>query len=713
VSQAKPHLTTPTPDAQALEVGLRKQAAIRHAIYWIGAIVAALHLVMNFTNLFSTQWQATLHFVGLGLLCVLLYPPRRSEQMATSRLWLTVDIVFGLVVITATLWLIASEDAIYARGVNLTASEQLLAMVTIIGAIEFTRRTTGWIIPALIVISLTYVVWWGDWLNNVFRFGGLSQETLLFRSVFGDDALFGNIAQISVSFVFMFILFGAFLLRSGAGDFVIAMARALAGRVVGGPGLVAVIASGLTGTISGSSIANTVSTGVVTIPLMKRAGFPARFAAGVESAASTGGQLMPPIMGAGAFVMASYTQISYTHIVLVAFLPALLYFLSVAFFVRIEAKRLHFQVENAEEAPPRMAEIMKQGGVVFILPISILITLLVIGFTPTYAAGIAILSVVGASWLTPRKMGPRAILDALALGSRNMITTGLLLVAVGLIVNVIAMTGIGNTLSLMIQQWAGGNLLLALLLVTLASLVLGMGLPVTAAYIVLATLSAPALYNLMADIKVVELIASGSSLPEAMQAMVMLAAPDQAARLGQVMSTQEARTVLESLRTVDPSLLISLYEQMLDPLLITSILLSAHMIIFWLSQDSNVTPPVCLTAFAAAAIAGTPQLRTGFTAWKLAKGLYIMPLLFAYTPFLYGDWFVAMEIFFFSMIGLYVFAAAFQGHLETDHSLPLRLLLGTIALMLLWPNATLLHWLGLIAFAVIFIWDWQRARQVK
>lgn len=708
MSEAQPHSASPTPDAQALEVGLRKQPAVRRAIYWIGAIVAVLHLVMNFTNLFSTQWQATLHFVGLGLLCVLLYPPRRSEHMAASRLWLTVDIVIGLTVSAAALWLIASEDAIYARGVNLTTWEQLLALVTIVGATEFTRRTTGWIIPALIAISLTYVVWWGDLLDNVFRFRGLGQETLLFRSIFGDDALFGSIAYISVSFVFMFILFGAFLLRSGAGDFVIAMARALAGRVVGGPGLVAVIASGLTGTISGSAIANTVSTGVITIPMMKRAGFPARFAAGVESAASTGGQLMPPIMGAGAFVMASYTQISYTHIVLVAFLPALLYFLSVAFFVRIEAKRLHFKVVTTEEVP-RMAEIMKQGGVVFILPISVLVTLLVIGFTPSYAAGLAILSVIGASWLTPRKMGPRAILDALALGSRNMITTGLLLVAVGLIVNVIAMTGIGNTLSLMIQQWAGGNLLLALLLVTMASLVLGMGLPVTAAYIVLATLSAPALYNLMADIKVIELIASGNTLPEAMQAMVMLAAPEQAARIGQVMTAEDARSVLESLRAIDPSLVISLYEQMIDPLLMTSILLTAHMIIFWLSQDSNVTPPVCLTAFAAAAIAGTPQLRTGFTAWKLAKGLYIIPLLFAYTPFLYGDWIVATEIFFFSMVGLYVFAAAFQGHLETDHNLPMRLLLAAIAIMLLWPNATLLHWLSLIAFAIIFLWDWLRA----
>ena len=159
------------------------------------------------------------------------------------------------------------------------------------------------------------------------------------RSIYGDDGLFGNIARISSSFVFMFILFGAFLLRSGAGDFVIALAQAVAGRAVGGPGLVAVVASGLTGTISGSAVANTASTGVITIPLMKKAGFQPRFAAGVEAAASTGGQLMPPIMGAGAFVMASYTQIPYTTIVAVSFLPALLYFATVAFFVRIEARK--------------------------------------------------------------------------------------------------------------------------------------------------------------------------------------------------------------------------------------------------------------------------------------------------------------------------------------------------------------------------------------
>ena len=698
------------PEGKALEAGLRQQPAVRQAVYWIGAAIAVLHLVMNFTTWFSTQWQATLHFAGLGALCILLYPARRTESMAQSRAWLLVDIALGAIFLGAALWVVGAEDAIYARGVNMTLWEQGLAVITILGAIELTRRTTGWVIPVLIVTALTYVVWWGKELDNVFRFAGLSVETVLFRSIYGDDALFGSIAGISVSFVFMFILFGAFLLRSGAGDFVIAMARALAGRVVGGPGLVAVMSSGLTGTISGSSIANTVSTGVITIPLMKRAGFPPRFAAGVESAASTGGQLMPPIMGAGAFVMASYTQIPYTHIVVVAFLPALLYFLSVAFFVRIEAKRLGFSTDDAGDAPP-MREIMRQGGVVFVVPIVVLVAMLVSGFTPTYAAGVAILTVVGASWTTPRPMGPRAILDALALGSRNMITTGLLLVAVGLIVNVIAMTGVGNTLSLMIQQWAGGSLLVAVVLVALASLVLGMGLPVTAAYIVLATLSAPALYNLMADAQLVQLIAGGAALPDAAQAMMLLAAPDKAAMLGQPMTTAEAVSIIDALRQLDPSLVTGLYEQVFSPALLTGILLSAHMIIFWLSQDSNVTPPVCLTAFAAAAIAQTPQMQTGFTAWKLAKGLYIMPLLFAYTPFLYGDWSIALEIFVFTMVGLYAFAAAFQGHLETAHGVPVRLLLGVLAIAMMFPNQDWLHWGGLVVFLLTLAWDWRRARK--
>lgn len=696
-------------DRGALDAGLRTRPGVAAAVYWLGAGLAVLHLAMGFTNWIPDQWQTVLHFSGLGLLAFLLYPPLRSERLARSRWLLALDLALAAVVLGSALVLISRENAIYARGVEMTELELWLAVITIAGAIELTRRTTGLVIPLLIVTALSYVLWWGAEIDGVFRFAGLSTETVLFRSVFGDDALFGSIAEISVSFVFLFILFGAFLVRSGASEFVVALSQAVAGRITGGPGLVAVISSGLTGTISGSSIANTVSTGVITIPMMKRAGFPPRFAAGVEAAASTGGQLMPPIMGAGAFVMASYTQIDYGQIVLVATLPALLYFLSVALFVRIEAKRLGLGHTQDIETP-KLSAVLDRGALVFVLPIGVLIGMLVSGFTPTYAAGVAILSVIGASWLTPRPMGPRAVLDALALGSRNMVTTGLLLVAVGLVVNVVAMTGIGNTLSLMIQSWAGGSLLIALFLIALASLILGMGLPVTAAYIVLATLSAPALYGLMAEAELVSMIAAGQALPDGAGALLMLAAPEQAASLGQPMSREAAWGLIEALRAIDPSLLAGLIEQALSPATATALLLSAHMIIFWLSQDSNVTPPVCLTAFAAAAIAGTPQLRTGFTAWKLAKGLYIVPLLFAYTPLLHGDWAKALEIFFFALVGLYAFAAAFQGFLETRLGWTQRALLGLCAAALLWPNNDPAHWSGLTGFALLLALSWRQGR---
>ncbi|MCC2110761.1 MAG: TRAP transporter fused permease subunit, partial [Hyphomicrobiales bacterium] len=492
--------------------------------------------------------------------------------------------------------------------------------------------------------------------------------------------------------------FGAFLLRSGAGDFVIDLARAVAGRLVGGPGLVAVIASGLTGTISGSAVANTASTGVITIPLMKRAGFDPKFAAAVEASASTGGQLMPPIMGAGAFVMAAYTQIPYETIVAVAALPALLYFASVAFFVRIEAKRADLQPMSTESDGLMAA--LKRGGASFIIPIAVLIALLVVGFTPTYAAVIGIVTVIAASWLTEHRMGPRAVAEALALGARNMIMTAVLLCAVGLIVNVIATAGIGNTFSLMISSWSGGNILIAIVLVALASLVLGMGLPVTAAYIVLATLSAPALAGMIADGMIVDIIASGTLAEEA-KAIIMLGAPDAVAQLGGPMPTGDAATIVGGLPL---ELRTTLRELTLPQTTMTTALLSAHMIIFWLSQDSNVTPPVCLAAFTAAAIAKSRPMATGLASWRIAKGLYIVPVLFAYTPFLAGDWIDAVRIFGFALIGIYALAAGMQGYMEERLNPVLRAIAIAAGIAALWPYSTWINvggtaaTIGLLAF---------------
>jgi TRAP transporter 4TM/12TM fusion protein len=382
------------------------------------------------------------------------------------------------------------------------------------------------------------------------------------------------------------------------------------------------------GTISGSAVANTVSTGSITIPMMKKAGFNPRFAAAVETASSTGGQLMPPIMGAGAFIMAQWTQIPYATIIGVALLPAILYFASVAFYVILEARRKGIQKSHSQTIEKESPAKVFKEGIPFIIPILLLVVMLAAGFTPTYTAGFAILAVVVSSWISKNnRMSLKDIVDALAAGTFNMIPTGILLITAGIIIGTINMTGISITFSHLIVEWSGANLLLALLLVTGASLLLGMGLPVTAAYIMIAILTVPALTSM------------GVSL------------------------------------------------------------LAAHMIIFWLSQDSNVTPPVCLAAFAASSISGSRPMATGFTSWKLAKGLYIMPLLFAYTGLISGTWTDRIVISAFALVGLFVLTLVFTGYLFGSLSVLARVFLFLCAIAIFWPG---LFWLNCVGVCILF-----------
>lgn len=668
-------------------------------IYWLGVGFALLHIYFNTLGTWSELYVSAIHFGGFALICALMVPMFKGKSEAQQKLSLILDVLLGVAALFCTLYLIGFEDALYERGVKFAQWDWVFSISAIFIALEMARRTTGWFIPCLILVALTYVFWWGKYVDGIFGFAGLSLETLLYRSYFSSEGMFGQIARISWTYVFMFILFGAFLVKSGAGDFIIDLSRCVAGRFIGGPGFVAVLGSGLMGSVSGSSVANTVSTGVITIPLMRKAGFPARFSAGVEAAASTGGQLMPPVMGAGAFIMASYTQISYLDIIAIAALPALLYFLSVGFFVRVEAKRSH--ADSVELDTPPVSEVLK-GGWHFLLPLVVLVCLLIYGFTPTYAAGFSIISVVVSSWLSKHPMGIKDILDALAQGSKNMATTSMLLISVGLVVNVVAMTGIGNTFSLMVTDWAGGSLFITLVLVALASLILGMGLPVTAAYIVLATLSAPALYGLMAESRLLDLIIAGG-LPEAAKTIFLLVDPEKVSLLSAPMAEADARALLAA---VPADFKGQLLEQAMPAEVLAMILLSAHMIIFWLSQDSNVTPPVCLTAFAAAAIAKTPPMATGFMAWKVAKGLYIVPLLFAYTNFIGGTTFEVLSIFVFGVFGLYAFVGFMEGYLEGKLNILLRILCGVCALTLLWPHDILiLNAVMILIFLGIFIYS--------
>ncbi len=670
---------------------------------FLGRLVIALalatalaHLYFNTLGTLSDLRVSALHFGLFGLICALTIPAATVRGAAAKRAVLALDIVLGLAALGTALYLFAFEQALYDRGVRFAATDWIAASLAIVLALEFVRRTTGWLIPILTVLALSYVVVWGQWLDGVFAFPGLSLETLLYRGYFSTEGMFGSIARISWSVVFMFILFGAFLVRSGAGEFIIDLARLAAGRLAGGSGLVAVFSSGLMGSVTGSAVANAVSTGVVTIPLMKRSGLTPRSAAGIEAAASTGGQLMPPVMGAGAFIMASFTQLSYTAIIAAAAIPALLYFLSVAFYVRIQACRLDLRPEPDPDL--KLGSVLRRGWPLLI-PLGLLIGLLIAGFTPTYAAGIATVTVVAASWLSPTPMGVKAVIEAVLNATRTMTATAMLLIAVGLIVMVIGATGVGNTVSLMINTWAGGSLMLTIALVALASLILGMGLPVTAAYIVLAALSAPAIHGLMLDAELARSLAEGTA-NETVRALIMIAVPDAMTALAEPMTLGEARALLTQ---VPPELAGQLHTNGLDPAFVTAALLSAHMIVFWLSQDSNVTPPVCLAAFAAAGIAKTPPMGAGFAAWRIAKGLYVIPLLFAYTPLIGGSAGEIALIALFTSFGLYAATAAMEGYLEGPMSVLGRLAAITLALILLWPHGFLwLSMAGLAGFAALF-----------
>jgi TRAP transporter 4TM/12TM fusion protein len=661
--------------------------------------VALAHVWFNTVGLYSENLVSAFHFASFALLS-LFFGERRGERWWT-RAW---EVAVPVLAAASGVYLILFEEALYERGQDFSTADWVFAVCAVAGAVELTRRSGGWVIPALVVAAVSYVAWWGKYVPGVFSFPGLSLESVLYRLYFSPEGMFGMIARISWSYVFMFMLFGSFLLRSGGGDFVVDLARAVAGRIRGGPGYVAVLASGLMGSISGSAIANAVATGSITIPLMKRTGFSPRFAAAVEAAASTGGQLMPPIMGAGAFIMASYTQVPYLRIIAVALLPALLYFVTVALFVRVEVAR-----EGLAAAPsqgPGVAAVLKTGWR-HAVPLAVLVAMLIHGFSPTYAAAAAMLAVVAVSWLGGRGMKVPDVVAALVQGVRGMIATALLLVAIGLVVNVITTTGLGSTLSLMIVEWSQGSLALMLLLLALVSLVLGMGLPVTASYVVLATVAAAALQGLLLEGWLIDAIRGGEAGEAVRQVLALYEVGDPA-----LLSRGELHEVLHRLPAEMKSLLI---EQTVPASIALAALLTAHMILFWLSQDSNVTPPVCLAAFTAATLAESPPMATGLTAWKVAKGLYVVPVLMAYQPFVGAGWVDAAKVFVVGLGATLALIGVLEGFGAGVRGWLLRLgCLGAVLLFLVpGPGQAVRFWSAAVFVVGAVIWAVKRPRRPR
>lgn len=401
-----------------------------------------------------------------------------------------VDLVLAGAALWCTWYIYQDLAGLYFRvGALPTQNDVIFATIGLILVLEFARRTSGMILPALALIFVAYGLW-GHMMPGVLEHRGYSYSRLI-SYLYGNDGVFGVILAASSTYLVLFIAFAAFLQVSGVGNYFVQLSFAMAGRARGGPAKVAVLASGLMGMINGSSAGNAVATGALTIPLMKRVGYRARFAAAVEATASTGGQFLPPIMGAGAFIMAEITGIPYSQIVIAATIPALLYFFSVYLMVDKEALKEGL-VGLPRDQLPNLRELLV--SIYLFAPILLLIVLLMSGYSIIRSGTLAMVAVVVTTWFSARaRMSPRVIVRALAMGGRMSLQLVAVCACAGIIVGVISLTGLGGRFSYILFSLAQESQLAALLAAMFIAIILGMGMPTTAAYAVAASVVAPGL----------------------------------------------------------------------------------------------------------------------------------------------------------------------------------------------------------------------------
>ena len=642
-------------------------------VLWLITIVAVgLSLFQLYTagiQQLGLFYQRSIHLALIMMLAFLLFPVFGSGRKR-GVIGGIIDAVFFAGAMLTGFYLSFYLDDIIGRAGFWNQTDIIVGCIAIVTVLEASRRAVGLGLTIIGVLFILYAMsgsrgalpWLGEYMPGILAHRGFTLERIVGQLYLGQEGLFGLPLGVAATFIFVFVLFGAFLEVTGAGKFFIDLAYAATGRQRGGPAKAAVIASAGMGSISGSAIANVVTTGAFTIPLMKRLGYRPAQAGGIEAAASTGGQIMPPLMGAGAFLIAEYTRVPYLEIVKVSIIPALLYFGTVYLFVHIIAIKQGMKGMTASELPS-MRQVMREGWH-FLLPLAVLVYLLVMNMSPMRVGFYAVVSVVAVAvlrhlvwfffigprqghpvdWIKIRDMvkaGFRLLIHGLALGARNAVPVSMACAVAGIIVGVVGLTGLGLKFSSMMIALSGGNLVLALLLVIVASLILGMGLPVTAAYIVLIVLVGPAL----------------------------------TAEFG-------------------------------IPLLI------AHLVVFWYSQDSNVTPPVALAGFAGAAIAGAKPMETSLQAWKFAKGLYLIPLFMVFNPELImgGPTHIIAWNVFIAVCALAGFAAALEGYLFGPMGVVSRLLMIPATVGIFWPDPAI-EVAGLATIILLLALNWYMARR--
>lgn len=456
----------------------------------IAILYSLFHLYITFRPMPTLQMRAIHVAVGAGLI-FLIYPMYRSQNR--KKITVVDWGLFLLALSTAGYILVEYNAIVTTRGGIPNTVDIIMAILTVVLVLEAGRRITGLILPILALIFLAYpFISHFDWMPTKMITRPYDLGDIFGQMYLKTEGIYSTAIGASVSFIFLFILFGAFLAKSGMGQLFNDLALALAGHKQGGPAKVAVISSGFMGSINGAAVANVVGTGAFTIPMMKRVGYSKNFAGAVEASASVGGQILPPIMGASAFIMAETTGVPYATIALAALIPAVLYFLAVIMQVHFRAGK-----ENLKGIPkpdlPRVKEVLKERGHL-LLPIVFLIVLLYLSYPIGHAAFYTIVAtVVVASLRKTTRMSFKDILEALDSGARQSLSVMIACAVVGVIIGVVSLTSFGNVMTSSIASLGAGSLFLTLFFTMIASMILGMGLPSIPAYIITATMAAPAL----------------------------------------------------------------------------------------------------------------------------------------------------------------------------------------------------------------------------
>lgn len=606
----------------------------RYTQLLIRILAVVMSLWQIYTAVLGGYDPLMLRYIHLTFGLVLVFLIYRLNINRISRKWtLAFDYCLVILAMVAMSYLLLNFDYVSRRIAFITpisSLEKVMGVALVVLVLEGSRRLTGWILPILAIVSLSYP-FVGPYLPGMLRHGGYSFERVIDVVFLSTNGIFGLALGVSAAYVMKYIIFGAFLTQSGMGRFIIDFSRAYVGSFRGGPAKVSIVGSGFMGMLSGTAVGNVATTGSVTIPMMKETGFKPHYAAAVESIASSGGIIMPPVMGSIAFVMSQVTSISYGKIILYATIPAVLYYASLFFMIHFRAVKVGLKGLPKDQLPNGREVLIRSWNLV--IPVIVLVYFLVRQYTAIMAVMYALFSLVVVVQLRPAtRMGWRQILRALEDGARGSLVVIMAVAVAGIIIGMLSLTGLATRFTGSLIEMSGGSEVGLLVLAALAAIFMGMGLPSVVSYLILTAMVVPSLVE--------------SGVP----------------------------------------------------------VVAAHLFIIYFSITAFFTPPFCTAVFAASGIAGSPIMKTAFTAMRIGVAAYILPFMFVYGNELLG---IGTPIgiavaFLGASMGILLLAAGVEGYLRTRMSWYERIMAVVGALVMINPSI-LTDILGVLLFGMVLL----------